>query len=200
MAGYEFAPDEYVVLKAAEVYHEKGSSFASHKYSEMILTNQNIIIPKKGLTGKVKGYEVFPLADIRIVDGVPQCRLDTSDFMDVKLEVSFKSSLESFVFWGMEPKDEVRSWINAISNILVGTDAPDDKLKAKGAGALEDGDKIADAFGRVLGSFENAFEKKRAQAAPVIVYRCPSCNASVKGRVGETVTCPFCGSHITITQ
>lgn len=200
MAEYAFGPDEYVVLKASEVQRGERATFSMPRPSELILTNQNIILPKKGLTGKVKSYEVYPLADIRMVDGVPQCRMDTSEFMEVKLEISFKNELVSFAFQSLENKKEVREWVNAISNILTGHDAPEEKVRANGVGALTDGDEIADAFGRIFGSFNNAFDKKRAQAAPVVAYRCPSCNASLKGKVGETIVCPYCGSNVTIEQ
>lgn len=148
--------------------------------------------------GKVKSYRVWPLSSIRIVDGKPQCRLDSSEFMEHKLEVSFQDELVSFVFGSLEAKKEVRSWVNEISVLLVGREAPEENLRATGVGAFTDGDSVAEAFGSIFGSFENALTRKRAKEAPIVARRCPSCNASVKGRVGTTVTCPYCESHVTI--
>lgn len=198
MQGYAFEADETIVLKAQEVRLDGGKSFSMTRGGELMLTNRNIILPRTGFTGKVKGYDVFPLSDIRIVDGKPQCRLDTSDFMDVKLEVAMNSGVVSFVFGSLDGKKEIRAWINAIYQILVGHDAPEETLGKGKFESFMDEENIADTFGRVFGSFENAFQRKRAEAAGDIAGRCPSCNASVKGRAGETMTCPYCGSYITL--
>lgn len=198
MADYQFAHDEYVVLKAQEVRLDSKKAFSSPRPSELMLTNHNIVMPRRGLTGKVKGYDVYPLANIRIVDGKPQCRLDTSDFMETKLEVSFVDQLVSFEFGSLEAKREIREWINSIYQILLGVDAPEEAFgKGKFESFFEE-ENIADMAGRVFGSFENAFQRKRAEAASDVSGRCPSCDASVKGRPGETITCPFCGGYVTL--
>lgn len=198
MAGYNFAQDEYVVLKAQEVRLDTKKAFSNPRSSELILTNRNIVMPRKGLTGKVKDYDVYPLANIRIVDGKPQCRLDSSDFMESKLEISFNDDLVSFEFGSLESKREIREWINSIYQILLGADAPEEALgKGKFESFMEE-ENIADMAGRIFGSFENAFQRKRAEAASDVAGRCPSCNASVKGRPGETISCPFCGNYVTL--
>ena len=83
------------------------------------------MFPIKGITGKVKDYMVYPLNSIRMVEGKPQCRLDSSTFMEEKLEISTNTGIS---------------------------------------------------------------------------MRCPSCNASLKGRPGNTVECPYCGSYSTLPQ
>lgn len=198
MAEYSFAEDEYVVLKAQEVRLDGKKGFSIPRDSELMLTNRNIVFPVKGLTGKVKDYKVFPLSGIRLVDGKPQCRLDTSDFMDVKLELSLNSGLVTFVFGGMDGKKEIREWINAIYQILLGQEAPEDALGKGKFESFMDEENIADTFGRVFGSFENAFARKRAEAASDVAARCPSCDASLKGRPGETMACPYCGTYVTL--
>lgn len=199
MAGYAFGPNETVVLRAKDVTIDGDSSiFSSASGSELILTNQSIVYPRKGMFGKVKGYRVWPLSSIRIVEGTPQCRLDSSEFMEHKLEVSFQNELVSFVFGSLEAKREVRSWVNQISILLVGHEASDEMLRATGAGAFGDIDSVAESFGNIFGSFENALARKRAKEAPVVACRCPSCNASIKGRRGTTVTCPYCETHVTL--
>lgn len=198
MAGYAFADDEHVVLKAQQVRLDEGKTFSIPRGTELMLTNRNVVFPRKGLTGKVKGYNVYPLADIRILDGKPQVRLDTSDFMDVKLEIMLKGEVVTFTFDGIEGKQEIREWINAIYQLTVGHDAPKEALGKSKIGEFLDQENIADTFGRVFGSFENARKRKKAEAAEAVAARCPSCDASVKGKPGETVTCPYCGSYVTI--
>ena len=111
MAEYAFGADEYVVMKAQEVTPDGKKGLSSMRPSELILTNLNIVLPVKGLTGKVKSYEVYPLSDIRIVDGRPQCRLDKSDFMDVKLELSMNrgSCRSNSEVWKARRKSELGS-------------------------------------------------------------------------------------------
>lgn len=198
MAGYAFKEDEYVVLKAQEVRLEGGKGFSIPRGSELMLTNQNIVLARKGLTGKVKGYDVWPLSSIRIVNGRPQCRLDTSDFMDAKLELLLRDGLVTFLFDSLEAKKEIRAWINAIYRILLGCDAPKDALGMGKFESFMNEENIADAVGRVFGTFENAFRRKRAEAASDVAGKCPSCNGAVKGKPGETVTCPYCGSYVTL--
>ena len=199
MVGYEFGQDETVVLRTREVRVEGDAPrFRPTATGELMLTNKNIVFPRKSMFGKVKSYRVWPLSGIRVVDGVPQCRLDSSEFMAHKLEISFQDELVSFAFESLEAKREVRSWVNQISVLLVGREASEENLRATGVGAFTDVDSVAETFGTVLGSFGNAFARRRAKEAPVVSARCPSCNASVKGRRGSTVTCPYCESHITI--
>ena len=197
MAEYQFGSDEKVVLRAQQVALDGKKSMAGMN-AELILTNQNIVYPNKNMFGKVKGYHVWPLSSIRIVDGVPQCRLDSSEFMAHKLEISFETELVAFVFNSLEAKKEVRQWVNEISLLLVGSEAPEENLRATGVGAFTDSDAIAETFGSLFGSFENALSRKQAEAAPEVAARCPSCNASVKGKQGTVVTCPFCGSHVNM--
>ncbi len=197
VAGYQFGPQEKVVLRAQDVKVDGNSSFFSSS-AELILTNHNIVFPRKGMFGKVKGYHTWPLSSIRMVDGVPQCRLDSSEFMAHKLEVSFNDGLVSFEFGSLDAKKEVRQWVNEICVLLTGVQAPEENLRSTGAGAFADGDSVAETFGGIFGSFESAFNRKMAEAEPEVACRCPSCNASVKGRRGTTVVCPYCESNVTI--
>lgn len=199
MASYTFADDEHIVLKAQKVRLEEGKTFSIPRESELMLTNRNVVFPLKGITGRVKSYAVYPLTDIRIVDGKPQCRLDTSDVMDVKLELLLKGGVVTFIFDGIEGKREIREWINAIYQLVVGHDAPTDALGKSKVGEFFDQESIADSFGRVFASFENARQRKRAEAAGEVAVRCPSCDASLKGKPGETVACPYCGGYVTIS-
>ena len=197
MAGYQFGPKEKVILRAQDVKIDGNSSPFSSS-AELILTNQNIVFPRKGMFGKIKGYRVWPLSSIRMVDGMPQCRLDSSEFMAHKLEVSFNDELVSFEFDSLDAKKEVRQWVNEICVLLTGAQAPEENLRSTGAGAFADGDSVAETFGSIFGSFESAFNRKMAEAEPDVACRCPSCNASVKGRRGTTVVCPYCETNVTI--
>ena len=34
----------------------------------------------------------------------------------------------------------------------------------------------------------------------ILSAKCPSCGASVKGKAGETVECPYCGNYYTFDE
>jgi NSS family neurotransmitter:Na+ symporter len=48
--------------------------------------------------------------------------------MEEKLEISTSTGIVRFVFGGVENKKEIRAWINAIYQILLGCDAPEEAL------------------------------------------------------------------------
>ena len=206
MADYVLAEDEYVVLRELRVKVDTGKKFSMPHESDLMLTNRNIVLFVKGMLGKVKRCEVYPLDQIRVLDGRPQCRLDTSEFMVDKLEISFRDKVVLFAFDDLDAKQHIRMWVNEIYKLLTGSDAPREVLSSTGlAGSIEgitssiDLEGVAEAMGKVYGSFHNAVDAKAAQAAPLVACRCPSCNASIKGRRGETIQCPFCDTNITVS-
>jgi len=198
MAEYELGQDEYVVLRTKEVRRDKGVSLSLPGKGELMLTNQNVVLLRKGLTGKTKDFTCYPLSSIRVIDGRPQARLDTSTFMEVHLELALDSGIVTFVFGDLEAKQQVREWIDAIWRLLVGEGAPADALgKSKLASVLE-GDAITNAFDRLMDRVGDAVEREIDSETPEVATRCPSCDASLKGRPGQTIACPYCGTYVTI--
>lgn len=199
MAGYAFEPDEYVILKTQDVRLDSGDSIFDPPDVELMLTNRNIVLPRKNLFGKVKGYTTYPLSEIRIVNGVPQCCLDITEILP-HLDVFLNNDQVSFAFMD---EHAVVAWVDEIHKLLVGKEAPAEmKQTASGLGlgfAFGEINEVVDSMGDAFGSLTNAFERKRRENAPVVAAECPHCCASIKGRKGETVTCPFCGSHVTIS-
>lgn len=204
--GYELGPDERIVLKAHEVEIDGGKSMFGSR-AELMLTSQNIVYPQKNMLGKIKGYHVWPLSDIRVIDGVAQCRLDSSEFMEHKLEVSFTHETVSFKFKSLENKKEVRAWVEEINQLVTGHSAPKENLKSAGLDAFMESDKFFDTVGNVLGTVEGVYEE--VVEAPKRKYKekfldhtasvaCPSCGASLEGQEGSAVTCPFCHTQVTI--
>ena len=59
-------PDEVVVLRSAGVGYGNSGFGRSH---ELILTDQAIILIRKGAFGRTKDVLLFPLKDIRVVGG-----------------------------------------------------------------------------------------------------------------------------------
>ena len=210
MAAYEFGPDERIVLRAQDV-HLDGSRSPFFAKPELVLTNENIVYPRKGKFGKAKEYRIWPLSSIRIVDGVPQCRLDTSKFMEARLAIAFQDEVVLFEFRSLQNKEEIRTWINEISEILVGHEAEEDNLRTTGIGALTDGDVLFDKLGSALMTFSDTFSRveeeaerrigltSRRDSEPDVATHCPSCNASIKGKRGVSVRCPYCDTRITLS-
>ena len=66
MADYSLGVDEYVVLKSTNVYKSEGGFFDHVGNDELMLTNKAIVLLKKGFTGKIKNFEAFPLATVKV--------------------------------------------------------------------------------------------------------------------------------------
>ena len=190
---YRMGDDEYVVCVAHEVHLDERKAFSMPKEGELTLTNENIVYVVRGMLGKTKRQEVYPLSGIRLHEGLPLVRLDTSEFMTDKLEITFESGVVRFVFGGVESRHEVRTWVTEISRLIAGDEAADEVAHAAHKTM---GERFDDAFDRLMGVAENAMER---EIDPVRAVRCPSCNASLEGHVGETITCPYCGAHITVS-
>ena len=203
--GYEFAPNETVVLKAQDVEIDGAKTMMGSR-AELMLTNLNIVYPQKNMFGKIKGYHVWPLSEIRIVDGVPQCRLDSSEFMTQKLEVYLNHENLSFVFNGLENKKEIRAWVEAINQLLTGHSAPEENLKTSKFESFMESDKFINTVGSVFETINDTYDhvvgdqrrRYTEKLNHVTTVHCPSCNASLEGEGGTTMKCPFCGTKVTI--
>lgn len=72
MAKYNLQANEYVILKNNRVLH--GGARASYT-DELILTNLNIVLIKKGIFNKVKNIQTYPVNQIKVFDGNAQAKL-----------------------------------------------------------------------------------------------------------------------------
>lgn len=194
MAGYSLASDERMIIKSDYVYKDEGGIFDHVGNYELMLTNKAIVLSKKGFSGKVKEFEVFPTRMIKVIDGQVQAHMSTVNTYVPTLDVYFVNSQASFVF---QKKSEVVKWVDAINQLLTGRSSyVADTTNA--AMAIPGAEAIAATVAGTVDVFKNAFGRSKKERARMVSTRCPSCSGSVQGRQGETVACPYCGVYIML--
>lgn len=188
---FKLNPDETVILRSEGVGY--GNTFFG-KNDELILTNQAILLQKKGMFGKTKGVLRFPLSGIRIVNGQIQALLGKKDIVTPSLDVYFESGSERFLFsW----EDDVREWIDNINAVMTGK--PIEK-RGEYDDLMQDMEKLAAFAENVSGSVSHSIQKVKdalgIKSTEQLAKQCPSCGASVSGVRGEVAKCPYCGSFV----
>ena len=177
-------PGETVIMEHTEIGY--GKQIGPRK-NELTLTNQSLILAKKGLFGKVKDVIRFPLEEISISNGQAQVRVAKADFVTPALDVYFSSGRERFTFtW----EDDVKDWANAINTLLTGQEAIYKKNDW-----TEDIGKMADTLFNASKKVRKTFGIKSTE---MFTCKCPSCGASLSGTEGENVQCPYCGTFVTL--
>jgi hypothetical protein len=187
MAKYNLQPNEVVLLKDDSVMH--GSGFMSGYTDELILTNLNLVLTKKGTFGNSKGVRTFPVNQIKVYNQQAQARLGEARNGSALLEVYFLSGEEQFTFQG-GGKKKVLTWVAKINEVVTGHAAPE---VAGGTGlALPGAELVAGVLKDTLGVFKS---KRGSKSAPVqIAAKCQNCGAPVAGLQGQQLTCAYCGS------
>lgn len=186
--GLKLNPDEAVVRRSEKIGYGKKKPFEiPGNRDELVLTNQSLILIKKGLLGGVKDYVRFPLSEVMIANGEAQAHVGKADFMTPTLDVYFQSGQESFRF---EWESDARDWADSINEILTGK-APEKKDDmAWVAETLAMADSVAGSINKV----RNALGIGQEEEASGI---CPGCGASISGIRGKTIQCPYCGTYYT---
>lgn len=193
--NYHLAPDEALIVKSESVTYVEGLKRTA---CELVLTNKNIILIKKGMMGKAKDVNYFPVAGIKTYNGQAQALFSQSFGTAPKLEVNFIDGIVAVEFLS---KKEALNWVNKINILLTGNPA-DDSQSISGApltGALE---PLADAVGgikQMLGLKSKSVQSDSPSGAirprqQVVAY-CTSCGASISGLESSAVKCEYCGNE-----
>ncbi len=177
-------PDEAVVDRIGKVGYGGGILQGNN---QLILTNQNVILVKKGLLGDVQGVVKFPLSDLRVVNDEAQARLGKPDNMTYTLDLYFNSGVESFRF---EWESDVKKWISEISEVVTGKKVESDDFAWVGETLA-----MAESVTNTINGLKSSLGIKSTEK---VSMRCPSCGASLTGIKGETIQCPYCGSSVTL--
>ena len=94
-ARYNLHPNEVVLLKDESVMH--GGFLASYT-DELILTNLNLVLLKKGVFGNSKGVHTFPLNQVKVYNQLAQATIGKAPNHSDLLEVYFLNGQEKFSF------------------------------------------------------------------------------------------------------
>lgn len=185
MAKYNMQPNEVVVLTESNVSH---GGFLSAYTDELILTNLNLVLAKKGILGNNKGVLTFPIDQIKVWNGRAQAMAGKASNGSAVLEVFFLNGREKFSFQA-GGKRKIAKWSSQIDAVVSGKATP----AAPEAGmALPGTEAVADALVETFKVFKG---KVTGSRAPVqISGKCRSCGASVAGIKNQSLTCDYCGT------
>ncbi|MBQ7613593.1 MAG: hypothetical protein IJU77_00945 [Butyrivibrio sp.] len=184
-AELNLLPDETVIKRAEGVGY---GTPISTKANDLILTNMALIHVKKTLFGKTKEAVRYPLSDIRVAGNSVEVKLTKPGPGDAMLDVYLSYGMERFKFtW----EDEVEDWIADITETITGVPVP---RKDKFAN-LGDFSELLNMAESVAGTMDHVRHAFGIQSNEHAVCKCTSCGASLEGVEGDTVECPYCGTH-----
>jgi len=190
MARYNLQPNEVLVHKESSVLH--GGLLAAYT-DELMLTNLNLILIKKGLLGNSKGALTFPVDQIKVHDGQAQALLGKATNGMPRLEVYFVHGQESFGFQ-TTGKKSVLQWITKINEVVTGKAAP----PAASGMAIPGAALVADTLKDTIDVFKGRFGAKASTPPAPATQKCGACGAPVSGVRGQVVTCEYCGTALQL--
>lgn len=155
--------------------------------NDLVLTNKNIILVKKGLFGDTDDVVRFPLSDLRVVNGEVQAKLGRPDNVTCTLDLYFDKGMERFRF---EWESDVQEWIDKITEVITGKKVERDEYAWLGETLA-----MAESVTSTINSLKGALGIKSTEQ---VSMRCPSCGATLTGTKGETVQCQYCGTFTTL--
>jgi hypothetical protein len=186
MAEYNLQPNEALLLKEERVRH--GGTFASYT-DELILTNLNLALVKKGIFGNSKGIRVFPINQVKVYSGQAQAVVGQDKNGTPALEVYFVDGEEKFAFQS-GGKKKILTWAARINQVVTGQESP---VEQDTGMALPGAELVAGVLKDTFGVFKAKFGSKTA--APVkVAGKCTGCGAPTSGTCGSAVTCEYCGT------
>lgn len=159
--------------------------FFSAYTDELVLTNMNLFLAKKGMFGNSKNLLTFPLSQVKVYNDEAQAVVGKATNGTDLLEVYFLNGQEKFSFQS-GGKKKVRAWIEKINEVVAGKPVED-------AGrAIPGSEFVAGALKDTINVFKGKFGAATAPAN--VAAKCAGCGASISGTQGATVSCEYCGT------
>lgn len=183
---YQLQPNESMIMRIESVSYN-GASYLD----DLILTDINLILIRKGLFGYYKGSLTFPLSQIKFFDGQPQVFLRKRFGMSPVVEIGFTSGQNIFSFSGT---DTAKKLVEAINLIAMEQPINMDDYNGVDSPAYDSSAAYyKDMADDIKGIFGIKTTKKSQKSMPEKVsIRCRSCGASLAGNKGQVVKCPYC--------
>lgn len=187
-AKYNLQPDEVVVLKEENVLH--GGFWAAYT-DELILTNRNLVLLKKGVFGNPKGVLTFPVSQIKIYNDQAQAIIGKSSNGMDSLEIYFLYGQEEFRFQS-GGKRKIHTWIAKINEVVTGKAAPD--AGADVGMAIPGTELVAETLKDTINVFKSTFGASPSPTPVVVAGKCVGCGAALSGAQGQAMSCDYCGT------
>lgn len=185
-AKYNLQPNEVVLLKDESVMH---GGFWSAYTDELMLTNLNLVLFKRGMFGNSKGVLTFPVNQIKVYNQQAQAVIGKATNGTDLLEVYFLNGQEKFAFQS-GGKKKLNEWIAKIHQAVTGEEAPAQQSTGM---ALPGAEMVAGVLKDTLGVFKSKLGTK-SEVPVKVAGKCRGCGAPVTGVQGQTITCEYCGS------
>ncbi|MCS4276212.1 hypothetical protein M2390_001384 [Mycetocola sp. BIGb0189] len=185
-AKYSLQPNEVVFLKDESVMH---GGFWSAYTDELMLTNLNLVLIKKGLFGNSKGITTFPVNQIKVYNQQAQAVIGKATNGSDLLEVYFLNGQEKFAFQS-GGKKKLTEWIAKIHQAVTGEEAPAPQNTGR---ALPGAEMVAGVLKDTLDVFKSKLATKPATPMKV-AGKCRGCGAPMAGVQGQTIICSYCDS------
>lgn len=183
-AKYNLQPHEMVLLKEESVMH--GGLWSAYT-DELMLTNLNLVLTKKGLFGNLKSVLVFPVNQFKVYNQQVQAMVGKSANGSDVLEVYFLNGQEKFAFQ-TGGKKKINEWIAKLNEAVTGEEAPPQPSSGM---AFPGAETVAGVLKDTLGVFRSKFSSQTT--APVkVANKCNGCGAPVAGFQGQMITCDYC--------
>lgn len=184
--GYGLQPNEAILLKEEGVMH--GGLWSAYT-DELILTNLNLVLLKRGVFGNSKGVLTFPVNQIKVYNRQAQALIGKATNGADVLEVYFLNGQEQFGFRS-GGKKRIKEWIAQLHHAVTGEEAP---LPQSAGMALPGAAMVAGVLKDTLNVFRSKLNAEPEVAVKVAI-RCLGCGAPMAGIQGRTSTCEYCGS------
>jgi hypothetical protein len=156
---------------------------------ELILTNLNIVLVRKGIFGNAKGIQIFPLNQVKVFNGQAQVLLGKTRGGSPQIDVYLLNGQESF---GFNNKKEAVKWITNINKLITGNGAEVDTLPSM---AIPGAEYIAETLKGTMDTFKGALgikSKNNNEMPTKVAKKCSSCGAPISGTKGQIIRCQYC--------
>ena len=193
MAELKLAPNEGIILQNTAIM--SGSPWAAYT-DELILTNLNVILIKRGMFGKKKNEQRFPISQIKKIDGKPQVMQGPNSLNGTpQLHITFIHGMEWFEFQEDNEK-EITKWIRAIYELFHCTpdNLPEDEEEMGFvASTLKKG---VNSIKNILG-IKSKDDNNNNDISTIKNIKCSGCKAPLTGKQGQVVKCVYCDTKHT---
>ena len=195
MAEVNLASNEGIILQSTSVM--SGSVWGAYT-DELILTNLNVILIKRGMFGNKKKEQKFPISQIKKVNGKPQVMLGPNSLNGAdQLHIAFMHGIEWFEFQS-RGKKEITKWIKAIYELFHYTpdNLPIDEVKEEMGVLSSTLKKGVDSIKNIFGVKSNN-DTTSTVTSTVKNAKCSGCKAPLTGKPGQVVKCIYCDTKHT---
>ncbi|MCR4841068.1 MAG: hypothetical protein K5848_05950 [Lachnospiraceae bacterium] len=178
MISYNLDEDEIVLMQ------EEHASWGS-KNVRLLLTNKSIIQVTKGMFGKDKFVNKYPLMDLRVFNGKPNVRVGKLGLGQSQLELYFQKHEKFYRLRGVFTE---KKWADAIEKAYA-------ELNPGSSSTTEKTSKLPFKLPKI------GFSTKKELASNgdgVRVLKCRNCGADLPPTTEKEVTCEYCGSSFTV--